>query len=95
MIAQIAGTLPTTQSIDVDATHLNWMLEARCGSLSPEDADALFFPTNGLPEPGRALCDTCTVFYECFGYATVNRFKEGTFAGESGAERRRRLGIEQ
>lgn len=63
-------------------------LVRKCASLSPNDADRLFFPgPGGKSHKARQFCSDCPFIAECLADAIENDL-EGFFAGETQNSRR-------
>jgi len=66
-----------------------WARAAACRNLTPEEADALFFPERGHSTvAGRALCGRCPVTLQCLDMALSTAVEFGIFGGTSLQERR-------
>jgi WhiB family redox-sensing transcriptional regulator len=66
-----------------------WARDAACKDLSPEQADAFFFPQRGgSAKAGRALCRRCPVAQECLELALSQGEAFGIWGGTSERERR-------
>lgn len=88
------ATIPVARIIEPFAEPQGWRLDAACLTLTPHDADWMFFPANGkVPPATRLLCGGCTVFTDCADYADRNRIPDGIYAGEDAGRRRARLNI--
>ena len=76
-----------------------WMNDAACGQLvrdgllTLDESDAIFFD-NGNPQRAQQICANCPVRDECGVWAEEKSIPFGVFAGEQGAPRRERLGID-
>ena len=71
-----------------DHTEQDWMLQARCRSLSPGE----FFPSDGVGvDNARKICGQCNVQAACLEYALTYRIDHGVWGGASERERRRIL----
>jgi WhiB family redox-sensing transcriptional regulator len=77
-----------TQTPVPDHSEQDWMLQARCRSLSPGE----FFPSDGVGvDKARKICGQCPVQNECLEYALTYRIDHGVWGGASERERRRIL----
>jgi WhiB family redox-sensing transcriptional regulator len=71
-----------------DHQEQDWMLHARCRSLSPGE----FFPSDGVGvDKARKICAQCSVQTDCLEYALKYRIDHGVWGGASERERRRIL----
>lgn len=65
-----------------------WRLDAKCASLSPDEADALFFGERGSkPHKAKVFCTGCPVRMQCLSEAIVNK-AQGFQLGLTEDERR-------
>lgn len=66
---------------------LDWRADARCQTLSPQEADSLFFITKGKrSKRAKLYCQSCPVRQECEDYAILYN-EVGIWAGTTEAER--------
>lgn len=69
----------------------SWHPHGACHGMTPEDADATFFPLprdHDAIEEAKELCSMCPVRHDCLNYALENRLKDGIWGGLTEAERR-------
>lgn len=58
-----------------------------CSTLTPQQADAIFFPNSGgKPTKAKALCDTCPIMGMCLKKACEEGL-EGFYAGTTQSDR--------
>ena len=73
---------------------MNWKLDGACATLTPAEADRLFFSAGRVPNQATDMCGRCPVKERCRGEAERNREAFGVWGGESGPVRAARLGLE-
>jgi len=71
-----------------------WMPEAKCLELDPDEADRIFFPKSrkGIKadySEAKAICFTCPVRKSCLVYAIAHGVPQGCWGGMSPDERKR------
>lgn len=60
----------------------------KCAELTPQEADAMFFPgSGGKPSKARAYCVDCPFYQGCLEEAALNSL-QGFWAGLTDSERR-------
>ena len=66
-----------------------WRYRSKCATLTPEEADKLFFPgTGGKPHKAERFCSSCPFRSICLTDAIEKNLK-GFFAGTTDDDRRR------
>lgn len=70
-----------------------WKTQGACATLTPAEADALFFTDGRTPKRAYALCGSCPVIDQCREAAYDQQEEYGMWAGEAAPQRRPKLEI--
>lgn len=84
-----AAGLTIRPAAGTNRRSLDWMDDALCAQIDPD----LWFPTNGHPETGKQICNTCPARTHCGQHIEFleadapGQARHGTWAGQSSTAR--------